>query len=205
MKKVLLFLSAALVACSCGVMAGSSSDGLGTILGGLGNILDSVTGGYRVSLPGTWTYNGVSVSLDGEGALTSVTGAAAATKVENEIDGYLRKIGIRPGAATFTFNEDGTFTTSVSKVPINGTWAMGDDGKSITMAFGSLVTLATLTGTVTGSVAGGCDMLFDGDKFLGLIKTLIALTGNSKSYAESINSLMEQYSEMKVGFKLVRA
>lgn len=189
MKKILVLIATAAILVSCGVAA---------------NLIDTITGGYRVSLPGTWTYTGTAVSLEGENALSTVSGAATSAKVEKEIDGYLSKIGIKAGSAQFTFNQDGTFTTTVSKLPLNGNWVMSEDGRDITLSFGSLVTLATLKGTVAGSASGGCVFLFEGNKFLSFLKTLVTLSGNRQSYTESINELMTQYSDMQVGFRLSR-
>lgn len=189
MKKILILIVAAVAVISCGVAT---------------NLIDTITGGYRVSLPGTWTYRGTAVSLEGENALSTVSGAATAAKVEKQIDGYLSKIGIKPGAAQFTFNQDGTFTTTVSKLPLNGTWVMSEDGREVTLAFGGLITLATLKGSVAGSASGGCVFLFEGNKFLSFLKTLVTLSGNRQSYTQSINELMTEYSDMQVGFRLAR-
>lgn len=210
MKKA-LFASAALIAA---LTAGAQN--LGSILGSLGgsksgdilntvsNVVYAFTGNTTaVSLPGTWTYTGAAVALGSENVLSNVAGAAASGTIESKVDGYLKNIGLTAGAATFTFNEDLSFSCTLRGVPLTGTWRTINDGKTVQLQFGKTLKYMNMTGTLKGT-ATGCEMLFEAKKFLSFMKTALAVVAKQSSTASTFSSLAENYNDMKIGFKLNR-
>ena len=206
------------IAVSCLMLAGvnASAQSLGSLLGGLtggntdaGSLLNSVsnviyafTGNTQaVSLPGTWNYGGAAIALSGDNVVSNLAGSAVSSGVESKIDGYLSKIGIAPGAMTFTFNEDLTFVCTIKGIPINGTWRTLEDGNSVQLQFGKTLKFLNLTGSLK-KTATGCEVLFQSSKFLTFLKTALNYVAKQSSTASTFASLTENYNDMKLGFKL---
>ena len=206
------------IAVSCLMLAGvnASAQSLGNLLGGLtggntdaGSLLNSVsnviyafTGNTQaVSLPGTWNYGGAAIALSGDNVVSNLAGSAVSSGVESKIDGYLSKIGIAPGAMTFTFNEDLTFVCTIKGIPINGTWRTLEDGNSVQLQFGKTLKFLNLTGSLK-KTATGCEVLFQSSKFLTFLKTALNYVAKQSSTASTFASLTENYKDMKLGFKL---
>lgn len=206
------------IAVSCLMLAGvnASAQSLGNLLGGLtggntdaGSLLNSVsnviyafTGNTQaVSLPGTWNYGGAAIALSGDNVVSNLAGSAVSSGVESKIDGYLSKIGIAPGAMTFTFNEDLSFVCTIKGIPINGTWRTLEDGNSVQLQFGKTLKFLNLTGSLK-KTATGCEVLFQSSKFLTFLKTALNYVAKQSSTASTFASLTENYKDMKLGFKL---
>ena len=107
-----------------------------------------------------------------------------------------------PGVATITFNNDNSFAiVSGAKTIASGTYTY--DNKAIVMKFGKLYNYLTMEGTVTASTSGA-QVLFDANKFLEFAKKAVKVVGakSSNSTVNTIASLTEQLSGLKLGFDL---
>lgn len=213
MKKVLATLAAGLL------IAGSmSAQGLGSLLGGLGsgsgntdlssiantigNVIYSYTGNLNaVDLPGTWTYQGAAIALNSDSVVSNVAGSAVSSSVEGKIDSYLTKVGITPGAMTFTFNEDLTFTCTIKNIPISGTWKTLNDGNTLQLQFGNNLKFLNLTGALKKTTTG-CEVLFESNKFFEFIKSALKFVASQSKTASAVASLGDNFNGMKLGFKL---
>ena len=214
MKRTILTIIAAALLPLC-----ASAQSLGSLLGkvadatsgngngsGLLNSLTEVVYSYTgnltaVQLPGSWTYEGSAISLGSDNALSNIAGTAASATVEKKVDEYLAKVGITKGALGFTFNEDLSFVCTVKSIPVSGTWRMLEDGKTVQLQFGKNMKYLSLTGDLKNSAAG-CEMLFEGKKFLGFVKTVLSYVGKQSGTAATVASLAESYNDMKIGFEL---
>ena len=211
MKKIFTTIMALMLVASA---ANAQSGLLGKIFGGnsenksaAGNLLESVLGtvisqAVTVSLPGTWTYSGIASAIETENTLTTLAASTYKENLENTLDGYLKKVGIVPGVATITFNNDNTFAiVSGAKTIASGTYTY--DNKAIVMKFGKLYNYLTMEGTVTASTSGA-QVLFDANKFLEFAKKAVKVVGakSSNSTVNTIASLTEQLSGLKLGFDL---
>ena len=210
MKKVLAIAAAAMMFASA-----VSAQNLGSLLGGLGSALGNgklgdtvskVIYGYTgnlnaVDLPGNWTYTGSAISFGGDNVLSNVAGAAASGTVESKIDSYLQKIGITAGSMQFTFNEDLTFTCTVRGIPVSGTWQTYDDANRIKLQFGKTMKFLNLDGTLTNT-GTGCQMLFNGKKFLQFAKAIMNVVAKQSATASALSGLAGNYNDMQIGFSL---
>jgi|GEM_PF-565692 len=192
--------SASEAATSAATQAGASSEtaqALGGLLGDiLGQVLNTVT---TVSLPGTWTYNGVATAVSSDNTLVALGTSAYKTKIENTLNKYLKKIGITPGSATFTFDTAGNFSIANKKKTIaTGTYTT--DGNKVVMQFGSVYKYLTLEGT-TAITADGCQILFDSTKFLAFVKQAVSVAGKFVNVSTAA-SLLSEVSGMQLGFSL---
>lgn len=172
------------------------------IINSLSEVVYAYTGNTTaVSLPGNWAYEGSAIALGGGNALSNVAGTAATGTIEGKIDEYLAKVGIVKGALSFSFAEDLTFTCTVKGIPVSGTWRMIDDGKRLQLQFGKNMKFLSMTGDLKGTL-NGCEMLFDGKKFLSFVKTILSYVNKQGGVSGTVASLADNYSDMQIGFEL---
>ena len=216
MKKILsvIALSVAFAATApaqniLGGLLGGSNQNSNATLGTIGNIISGLAGtvySAPVSLNGTYTYNGVACSASSsEGnVLTNLAGTAVTAGMESKADEYLAKVGIKPGAMTFTFNaEDNSFVLNCGPLSLPGTYKVGDGEKTVTLTFGKTMKFLCMTGTLESSL-NGARMLFTADKLLALVKGITSKLGEKSSEVKAISSLADGYDQFRVGFKLVK-
>lgn len=216
MKKILsvIALSVAFVATApaqgiLGGLLGGNSQNSDSTLGAIGNILTGLAGtvySAPISLNGTYTYNGVACSASSsEGnVLTNLAGTAVTAGMESKADEYLAKVGIKPGAMTFTFNaEDNSFVLNCGPLALPGTFKVGDGEKTVTLTFGKTMKFLCMTGTLESSLTGA-KMLFTADKLLSLMKSISAKLGEKSSEIKAIAGLADGYDQFRVGFKLAK-
>lgn len=212
MKKLTAIISVFVLAVSAANAQSSILGALKGVLGGssdssspVSGILDSVLGTViakttTVSLPGTWTYNGVSSAIETGNTLTTVAASAYKKNLESKANGYLKKIGLKPGIATLTFSEDGSFALSTGKKQVAAGSYTFEDG-IVKMKFGKVYNYLSMTGTVVAT-AGGCQILFDATKFLHFASTALRYVGSFYSSATTISTLVDQVEGLKLGFEL---
>lgn len=194
-------------------VSASAQGGLTSLLGGdkknstLGNILSGIAGtvySSPVTLDGNYIYNGIAISATSSegGMLTNLAGTAVAAGFETKADEYLAKVGIKPGAMKWTFNEaDKTFSVSVGSLSIPGTYKVGNGERTVTLTFGKSLQFLTMTGTLESS-SSGARMLFTADKAMTFLKKLASALGQSSSTVAGIASLANGYDNYRIGFKL---
>lgn len=216
MKKLLsvIAISVAFVATApaqslLGGLLGGSNQSSDSTLSTLGNILTGLAGtvySAPISLNGTYTYNGVACSASSsEGnVLTNLAGTAVTAGMESKADEYLAKVGIKPGAMTFTFNsEDNSFVLNCGPLSLPGTYKVGEGEKTVTLTFGKTMKFLCMTGTLESSLTGA-KMLFTADKLLDFMKKISSKLGENSSQLKAITSLAEGYDQFRIGFKLVK-
>ncbi|MBR6183660.1 protein of unknown function [Bacteroidales bacterium WCE2004] len=208
MKKIVVILSS--------LVLFASAAGAQNILGGLiksvagdkageaiGNVLSSVVGS-SVDLTGDWTYGGVGAAVKSDNILSTVAGNAAISTIESKADGILAKAGISAGAATFSFNQDGTFSFKAGRLPaIKGTYVQ--DGSKVSLKFGKVLSFLSLDGTVSATT-DGCKVLFNGEKFMSFAQKLVeyAKKISTSQGVATVGNLLSTAKSVDAGFKLVR-
>jgi hypothetical protein len=158
--------------------------------------LDALLGALlpETEIPGTWEYLDVAVEFESSDALTQAGGALAAETVEDKIAPMLSKLGIKPGAFRFTFNEDGTATTTVGKKTISGTWKYDKEKEIVTLGLKNKEFQMRMT--VNGE---NINILFEANKLLELVKTISAKSSNATITA--IGAVVKAYDGMNIGFE----
>ena len=206
MKKFLSVLAlAAVVAVSAN--AQSNLGGILGNLGNLGNVLTNAAGAIYsgpVSLNGTYSYNGIAVSVTSSegGIISNLAGSAVTSGIESKADEYLAKIGVKPGAMTWTFNNtDNTFTLNVGGISIPGKYKVGDGEKTVTLTFGKSFQFLDMPGTLESTMSGA-RMTFTSAKAVAFFKKLAGALSQSSSQISSIAKLADGYDNYRIGFKL---
>ena len=208
MKKLISILA---IAAAVSVSANAQSI-LGGLLGGnsgttLTNVIDGVVGAVYsgpITLNGTYSYNGIAVSATSSegGIVSNLAGTAVTSGIEAKADEYLAKVGIKPGAMSFTFNSsDNSFTLNVAGLSLPGTYKVGDGERTVTITFGKTMQYFSMTGTLESSMSGA-KMLFTANKAMAFLKKIASKLGESSSQISSIASLADGYDNFRIGFKL---
>lgn len=164
------------------------------------NVVETVTGTtLPVDVKGTWTYSGTAVKFESDDLLKSTAASLAASQVEDKLDSYIAKVGIKAGTFSFTFNEDKTFSATVKGKSFNGTYTVSEDYKTMSLQFGKAIGLKPFTASISAT-SGQLDLLFQADKLLELLGKLTSTSGNST--LKTIGSLVNQYDGMMLGLEL---
>lgn len=163
----------------------------------ISKVVDAVTGQKApINMIGTWSYMGSAIEFESDNLLKKAGGAVAATAAEAKMNEQLSRIGIKPGQMSFTFNADSTFTSTVGKRTLKGTYSYDATAGKVYMKYLKLINIPAKV----NCSAKDMDLLFDADMLLKLITFL----GNKSSSAaiKTVSSLAEGYDGMLLGFEL---
>lgn len=164
------------------------------------DVVENVTGvNFKVDVTGTWTYSGTAVKFESEDLLKNAAASVAASQVEEKLDEYVAKVGLKAGTFSFTFNEDKTFTTTVKGKTFNGTYTLSEDYKTMELKFGTKISLKPFTASVSAT-SSQLDLLFQADRLLELIEKLTSSSSNST--LKTIGTIANQYDGMQIGLEL---
>lgn len=164
-------------------------------------IADQVTNGALsdAALNGTWSYKQPAVKFEGDNLLSTLGGSAIESSVTTRLEKAYTFIGIKEGAATFTFNEDNTFTASLGLAKnLSGTYEFNTETHQITLQFSNTGLLKNF-GTMSGyAYISGKELklVFPVTKLVNMIRTL----GSKISYLNTITTLLENYENVYLGF-----
>jgi len=193
---VMMMFSAQTNAQTLGDVLGSvlNNQQSGGLVQGLTTVFSSDKQATAEKIIGTWTYTEPAIVFTSDNILAKAASKIAANKVESKLQEQLSKYGIKPGAFSMTFNEDGTFTETLKGKTSQGTWQV-KDSKLILSIVG--VKALTITTQIDGK-----DLQFvtDATKLLNLFKTLGAKSSNSS--IKTVASLMKSVKGMQAGITL---
>lgn len=201
MKKVALM--ALMMVSGLPMAAQDLSDILNSVMGGgsgsdvvstLTSVFSSDKQATAQNVVGTWTYMEPAIVFSSDNILARAGSKIASDKIEAKIQEQLSKYGIKPGAFTMTFNEDGTFTETLSGKTTKGKWTVKNSKLMLTVAG---VRALAITTQVSGR-----DMQFvtDATKLLTFFKTLGAKSSNSQ--IKTVTSLMKSINGMQAGITM---
>lgn len=159
-------------------------------------VVNAVTGNNAIDMTGTWTYSGSAIEFESDNLLQKAGGAAAASLAENKLNEQLAKVGIKDGQVSFTFNADSTFTSTVGKRTMNGTYSYDTSDKTVHLKYFRLLNLNAKVNCTSSSM----ELLFNSDKLLKLISFISSRSSNATLNA--ISSLADSYDGMMLGFEL---
>lgn len=193
----------------------STSSTVNTITNVLGTLLGNSLALSEDVFKGTWNYNGTACVLESDAALANIGGSVVTTNIEEKLDGYLAKIGVKEGSCSFTFEDENECRFKVGSKEIKGTYTLNPEEKSVNFVFYNKL---SMTAHVAYNLTG-MDIVFNADKLLSLIQNVLGtVTEKSSSYTakttntgtlgtaastlETVNSLLNNYKGMMLGMKL---
>lgn len=187
----------------------ANAQNLGNILGNLvgggkaGEVLSTVTNVISskfiptsAQIVGTWKYEKPAVMFTSDNVLNKTAGALASAKIENKMQGYLTKVGIKTGNLTLTFNADKTFTIQrASKKLATGTYELSDE--EVSMTFKGRKTPCKITPQLDN---GSLVIVMDASK----LQTFMMNIGSNISQLSTVTSLLKNYDGMKIGMRMTK-
>lgn len=165
----------------------------------LSGVISNVVGDKATtesSFKGTWKYNAPACEFESDNLLAKAGGTAAAEKIEKRVAPLLKSVGVN--GIVYTFDGKGNYTSKIKKRVTEGTYKFDSKDKTITftptigMAYTAHVAVQGSTMTLT----------FEADKLMTTLKTISNATSKLSTTAALINTLMNSYSGMRVGFEL---
>jgi len=159
-------------------------------------VVNAVTGNKSIDMTGTWTYTGSAIEFESDNFLKKAGGAAAASLAENKLDEQLAKIGIKDGQLSFTFNADSTFTSTIGKRSMQGTYSYDAATNQVQLKYLRLLNMNAKVNCTSTNM----DLLFNSDKLLKLIAFISSKS--SSTTLKTISSLADSYDGMMLGFAL---
>lgn len=181
---------------STGATASTTAGLLGSLLG---NLLGASATLSDNTIVGTWTYTGSDVVFESENFLAQMGGEMASGALKTQINNGLQKVGIMPGACSFTFKADHTYTATIAGKSISGQWALDPANKQIQL------TLLMGLGQVAPKIAyngGTLSLLMESSKLLALAQGVGAMTNNKT--VQSVSGLLGNYKGMYIGLQMQR-
>ena len=186
-----------------------------TVLNVLGNLIGSSLPVSESSLVGAWNYDGVSCVLESDQALANLGGNVVTASIEEKLDTYLAKVGVAPGACTFTFLDNDSCKFTVMNRSLNGTYKMNTEDKTVALSFYGYL---NMTAHVSYGVQN-VNLVFEADRLLELIKKVASMvaSGSDSSAADlltnsngattlatlkTMSALLDNYTGMMLGMKL---
>lgn len=197
MKKLLILAVAVMAA------AGARAQSLKDILSG---VADAVMGNTTTenTIVGNWTYSSPAVRFESDNLLAQAGGTLVTDKIETKLATYYAKVGITAGAGTLSLAEDKSFTMTVGKRSLSGTYTFDSSTNALELSFtatSAQIGLGKLKGEAYMS-GGKLQMVFAADKMLSIIQGLSSISSNSSLSA--ISSIAGQYDGMSLGMEFTR-
>ena len=184
-----------------GLLSGANAGTTGGAASALGSVLTNLLGGSSAvtasDLQGTWTYRKADCVFETQNLLLKAGGEMAAAKIESQLESQLGKVGITPGACSFTFNSDGTYVATIGQYNLTGNYTLNTKSNTLTMTY--LAGIGRISPKVVKTGAS-ISLLFEGDKLLSMVQKVGKLTSNST--VNSLSSLINSYDGMLVGMQL---
>lgn len=184
-----------------GLLSGANAGTTGGAASALGSVLTNLLGGSSAvtasDLQGTWTYRKADCVFETQNLLLKAGGEMAAAKIESQLESQLGKVGINPGACSFTFNSDGTYVATIGQYNLTGNYTLNTKSNTLTMTY--LAGIGRISPKVVKTGAS-ISLLFEGDKLLSMVQKVGKLSSNST--VSSLSSLINSYDGMLVGMQL---
>ena len=184
-----------------GLLSGANAGTTGGAASALGSVLTNLLGGSSAvtasDLQGTWTYRKADCVFETQNLLLKAGGEMAAAKIESQLESQLGKVGITPGACSFTYNSDGTYVATIGQYNLTGNYTLNTKSNTLTMTY--LAGIGRISPKVVKTGAS-ISLLFEGDKLLSMVQKVGKLSSNST--VNSLSSLINSYDGMLVGMQL---
>lgn len=190
----------ALVAMVMGAAEVQAQNWLDALKNAATTAVDKVTGGKltAATIYGTWRYAEPGIKLSSnDNALSDIAASAATTSIQQKMATYYEKVGIKPGACSFVFKEDGTFTSTFGQRTSGGTFTFNAESNQLVLKYETgLLKLGAINAFAYMS-GGDLQILFPMDNLLKVLTSL----GSASGTLSTITSLLKSYDSIKIGFE----
>lgn len=145
---------------------------------------------------GTWSFVGPDCRFESDNLLAQAGGEAASVQIEKKLATVYDKLGL--AGSQYVFNSDGTYSFVHGTRSSEGSYTFDAEAKTITMTTKlglSFKAHVTVTGT-------SMSLLFNADKLMTVLKTVMGLAGKVNNTASTVSSLAQNYDGLLLGFEL---
>ena len=157
-------------------------------------VVKTLTKSFKIE--GTWNYEGASVQFQSSNLLKKAGGKVASSKIENNLNNQLSKIGFQVGLTTFVFNEDGTFKNITNGTSVPGKYVYDKKTRVLTLRYVNHIPIKV---KVSGSDTN-ISLLFGANDFLSMITFIGSASG--VSVLQGLSSILSSYDGMMIGMEL---
>lgn len=181
----------------------AQAQGLKGLLNGLKDGVSSLVNKVTVNestILGKWNYSQPACTFESENLLAQAGGTVASAKVEEELTGACKKLGIKSTNTSFEFKSDGTYVQTIGGKSTSGTYTFDKDKLAVVMT-GRLGFSTTAYVTFSGDEM---KLTYDASKVLSLAKGVV---NEASKFADSsiltiFNAVSTSYDGMRLGFEL---
>ncbi len=194
-------LSDAASSVTSAISSSTSSSSTATTIASIASALLGDAAISTSSITGTWSYSNPSVLLESDSVVSEAAGTVVTSQIETKLGNAFTKVGITPGAFTFTFNSDSSFSCTLASKTLSGTYAIdGDETLTLTFQAVGTINLGSIS-TIAYISSGDLSLLFSADNLLNIVSALTSVSSSSSTLS-TINSLASNYNGVKLGFEL---
>lgn len=166
------------------------------------DVVNLVTGNViKLSdLQGTWNYVEPACKMTSEDLLKEASGSLVTSALEKKMENIYTKLGIVPGNFSYTFNSDSTFTNTIGKKALKGTYSLDEKTRVLTLHY-MLAKTITVKSVEVQLVKSGeqVSLLFNTEKLMNFVSVLSSALKKSD---KTTTSLMDGYDEILLGFEM---
>ena len=132
--------------------------------------------------------------------LKEASGSLVTSALEKKMENIYTKLGIVPGNFSYTFNSDGTFTNTIGKKILKGTYSLDEKTRVLTLHY-VLAKTITVKSVEVQLVKSGeqVSLLFNTEKLMNFVSVLSSALKKSD---KTTTSLMDGYDEILLGFEM---
>ena len=166
------------------------------------DVADQATDGQltRYAIVGTWCYTAPGAKLEGEDTLSDLSGAALESTLTEKLEKIYLLAGIEPGACSFVFDKEETFTATFGSQTLGGTYEFDATTHGITLHFAKgKFDLGTVAGHAYLS-GNELQLIFPVTKLVDMITAL----GSKIQSLSALSSLLEKYENVYIGFQFAK-
>ncbi len=150
----------------------------------------------QYALVGTWNYTAPGIKLEGEDTTSSLLGTALESSITTRLEKIYTYAGIKPGACTFTFDNEHKFSAVMGTHKLSGTYEFDAATHVITLQFSkNTYKLGTMNGHayISGT---NLQLVFPITKLVNLMTAL----GSKISSFSTITTMLKKYENVYIGF-----
>ncbi len=195
MKKIAMLLAIL----SFGATAARAQDWKEALTKAASSVVDKVTDGKltQYAIVGSWSYTGPGMKFEGGDLASDLGGSAIETTITPKLEKAYQLAGIKPGACSFVFEQEGAFMATFGTRQLSGTYEFDASTHIITLHFakgshnlGSVSGHAYISGT-------HLQLVFPVTKLVDIVTAV----SSKISTLSSVATLLKKYENVYLGFE----
>lgn len=179
-----------------------NNEKLGQIISNIGQTVANATTKFTVDdLVGTWKYKSPGISFRSESTLANISGAAAATAIEEKLAPYYKRS--RMTKVTLTVDKSHNFAIKTTYGTFKGTIEKSSQDDMLVFKFNVLgaVPIGHVNAMATKS-DNQLNITFDASRLINILKRLPKVASNTSF--STVASILDNYDNIYIGFRMTR-